>query len=57
VNDPSLHILAEGLSRCRFGSHGAVKGVGAYTAEVRGSNPLSSTRKSAQTDVTSQGQK
>ena len=34
-----------------------VKRAGACTAEVRGSNPLSSTTKSAQTDVTSQGQK
>jgi hypothetical protein len=28
---------------------------GAYTAEVRGSNPLNSTRKSAQTDMISYG--
>jgi hypothetical protein len=34
-----------------------VKRTAASTAEVRGSNPLRSTRKSAQTDVTSQGQK
>ena len=41
------------LSGSRVGSGGAVKRVGARTAEVRGSNPLSSTRKSAQTDVIS----
>jgi hypothetical protein len=33
------------------------KRAGACAAEVRGSNPLRSTGKSAQTDVTSQGQK
>jgi hypothetical protein len=45
-NDRFLRIPAEDLSRRRFGSGGAVKGVGAYSAEVRGSNPLRSTRKS-----------
>ena len=35
------------LSGSRVGSGGAVKRVGARTAEVRGSNPLSSTGKSA----------
>jgi hypothetical protein len=49
----SVEIPAEDLSRRRFGSGAAVKGVGAYTAEVRGSNPLRSTRKSAQIDVIS----
>ena len=49
----SLRILAEDLSRRRFGSGAAVKGAGAYTAEVRGSNPLRSTRKSPQAGVIS----
>ena len=41
------------LSGSRVGSGGAVKRVGARTAEVRGSNPLSSTKESAQIDVIS----
>jgi hypothetical protein len=45
------------LSPTRNGRLLPVKPAGACTAEVRGSNPLRSTRKSAQTDVTSQGQK
>jgi hypothetical protein len=40
LNPPSARLFPDA-------SGGAVKGVGAYTAEVRGSNPLSSTRKSA----------
>jgi hypothetical protein len=48
ANGRYLRIPAEDLTRRRFGSGGTVKGVGAYTAEFRGSNPLSSTRKSAQ---------
>jgi hypothetical protein len=52
-NDCYLRIPGEDLSRRRFGSGGAVKGVGAYTAEVRGSNPLNSTKKSAQIDMIS----
>jgi hypothetical protein len=44
TNDQLLRIPAEDLSRRRFGSGGAVKVVGTYTAEVRGSNPLRSTR-------------
>ena len=44
ANGRYLRIPAEDLSRRRFGSGGAVKGVGAYTGEVRGSNPLRSTR-------------
>jgi len=38
---------------CRIGSGGAVKHAGAWTAEVSGSNPLRSTKESAQIDVIS----
>src|SRR5271163_2778170 len=43
------------IKPCRTGSGTAVRRAGACLAEVRGSNPLSSTRKSAQIDVISYG--
>jgi hypothetical protein len=49
----ALDVLATHRAReAALGSGGAVT-ARAATAEVRGSNPLSSTRKSAQTDVIS----